>query len=321
METPELKRRDLIKFGAAAVAAVATTTSAVATVTTNIHQVPRDPELHGPQLKLEGEPGTIRQQHRFKATVAQVWTSLTDTYHLNNWFGIQSKVTPGVNGTMRHSWGDPVIEESKILIWEPNARLKVEEITPFGVTFQPSDGPSRVRTLDYVLTAEDQETVVDLVYSGFGKTPEWQRFQAAVASCEVYQMGALGHYVTNHYGEKRSVAWARNTFSKSYTDMWSLLTGEKGILTEGSFSGLKKGDHYSFRTITGDVFEGEVMLHVPTKQFAATVENLNNSLLRITLDRPGGDEAYIWLASWGENAAANQMFEWRWEHALQSVLS
>jgi len=326
MKESEINRRELLKIGVGAVAAAATVTTVataattVATAATTVPTASYD-AFGEPEFSSIGEPGTIRQEHTFDASVDKVWQALTEPNHLTNWFGIGSSVTPGVGGTIRHSWGEPVIEESTIQIWEPNSWLKVLETTPFGVTFQPSDGPSKMRTIDYKLTAYGNRTMLKFEHAGFGTSPEWVSFQNGVAGCEVFQNSALGHYVGSHFGEQRSVSWARVPFSKSYREMWSLLTGANGILTEGSFKGLSRGDKYSIRAVTGDVFEGVIVSHIPNKQFAGTVENLNNSMLRIVLDRPGVNEAGIWLASWGAQPAANQTFEWRWTNALQKLLS
>jgi len=315
MKESGVNRRELIKLGAAAVAAAAAATT-VGTVGCGTRSFPEPP------INLSGEAGTIRQVNTFNASVDTVWAALTDPVQLDNWFSKQSTVVPGVGGTMRHSWGDPVVEESTIEAWEPNAHLRVVETIPFGVTFQPADGPSKQRTIDYTLEATGSgQTTMTMVHSGFGTTPEWQKFQSAVAGCEVFQAQALGHYVTLHFGAQRSIAWARVPSPKSYGEMWSNLTGPGGILSKGSFDGLSPNDRYSIRTVTGDVFEGVVLSHIPNKQFAGTVENMNNSLLRIVLDNPGTPEAGIWLASWGANPAANQVFEWRWVHALQNVLT
>lgn len=276
--------------------------------------------LTEPSLDLGGQPGTIVLEHRVEGSPDKVWQSLTDPTHLKNWFGISASVTPGVGGTMKHSWGDPVTAESKIQIWEPNQRLKIVETAPFGSTFQPSDGGSKTRTIDYTLTASGEQTVVKQVWSGFGTSPEWQGFQAATAGCGAFQAAALGHYVKNHYGEQRSVSWARVPSDKSYGEMWAALTGPKGIISEGSISGLGKGDKYSIRTSAGDTFEGVVISNIPNKQFAGTVDNHNNSLLRIVLDRPGPNEAGVWFASWGAQPSANQTFEWRWTNTLQRLL-
>jgi len=312
MKESRVNRRELIKLGAAAVA-VAT----VGTVGCGTHTA--FPE---PPINLSGEAGTIRQTNTFDASVDKVWSALTDPVQLDNWFSRQSAVVPGVGGTMRHSWGDPNIEECTIEIWEPNAHLRVVETTPFGVTFQPTDGPSKQRKIDYTLEATgNNQTTMTMVHSGFGTTPEWQKFQSAVAGCEVFQAQALGHYVTLHFNAQRTFSWARVPSTKSYGEMWANLTGPGGILAKGSIDGLSKGDQYSLQTVTGDVFEGVVLSHIPNKQFAGTVVNMNNSLLRIVLDNPGVPEAGIWLASWGASPAANQVFEWRWVHALQNVLA
>jgi uncharacterized protein YndB with AHSA1/START domain len=316
MKESGVNRRELIKLGAAAVAAAATATTVGTTVGCGTHT-----PFAEPKVALSGVAGTIIQENTFDAPVDKVWAALTDPIHLDNWFSKQSTVVPGVGGTMRHSWGDPVVEECTIQIWEPNARLKVMETIPFGVTFQPSDGASKPRTINYTLTPSGNQTIMKLEHTGFGTSPEWQKFQSAVAGCEVFQASALGHYVTLHFGAQRTVSWARVPSPKSYGEMWATLTGPNGILAKGSFEGLSKGDRYSIRTVTGDVFEGVVLSHIPNKQFAGTVENLNNSLLRIVLDNPGTPEAGIWLASWGAQPAANQVFEWRWTHALQNALS
>jgi len=279
-----------------------------------------DSNPNEPELNLGGDPGTIVQENKYDAPVDKIWQSLTDPNHLNNWFGVDNTVTPGPGGTMRHSWGDPVVAESKIQTWEPNSRLKVLETTPFGSTFQPPDGPSKPRTIDYQLTPSGNQTSVKKTWSGFGTTPEWQRFQSASAGCGAFQASAVGHYAKGHFGEKRTVSWARMPSNKSFGEMWGQLTGPNGIISDGSLDGLETGDKYSFKTVTGDLFQGVVVSHIPYKQFAGTVENLNNSLLRIVLDRPGPNQAGIWLASWGEQPAANQTFEWRWIHALQKAL-
>jgi uncharacterized protein YndB with AHSA1/START domain len=316
MKETGVNRRELIKFGAAAVAAAAAATT-VGTVGCGTHSK-AFPE---PAIELSGTAGTIRQVTTLDATVDKVWQALTDPAQLNNWFSTVSTVVPGVGGTIRHSWGDPVVEEATIDIWEPNSRLRLTEVIPFGVTFQPSDGPSKQRTIDYTLTPSGVQTVMTMEHTGFGTTPEWQKFQSAVAGCEVFQAQALNHYVSLHFGEARTVAWARVPSAKSYGEMWDLLTGTNGMLARGSFEGLKAGDQYLIHGVTGDIFQGKVISHIPNKQFAATVENMNNSLLRIVLDNPGYTEAGMWLASWGEAPAATQDFEWRWVHALQNVLT
>jgi uncharacterized protein YndB with AHSA1/START domain len=317
MKESGVNRRELIKLGAAAAVAAAATATTVGTVGCGTHSN-AFPE---PAINLSGQAGTIVQTNTFDATVDKVWAALTDPVHLDNWFSKQSTVVPGVGGSMRHSWGDPVIEESTIQIWEPNARLKVVEVIPFGVTFQPADGGSKQRTIDYTLKASGSQTIMTMEHTGFGTTPEWQKFQSAVAGCENFQASALGHYVSLHFAETRTVSWARVPSAKSYGEMWSMLNGPDGILAQGSLQGLQAGDRYSIRTVTGDVFEGVVVSHIPSKQFAGTVENMNNSLLRIVLDNCGTNEAGIWLASWGAQPAANQVFEWRWVHTLQNVLS
>src|SRR5947207_13333705 len=131
MKESGVNRRELIKLGAAAVAAAATATT-VGTVGCGTNS-PLHNKFAEPRVDLSGVPGTIHQENTFDAPVNNVWQALTDPVHLDNWFSMQSSVVPGVGGSMRHTWGDPVVEECTIEIWEPNARLRVSETIPLGV--------------------------------------------------------------------------------------------------------------------------------------------------------------------------------------------
>ena len=72
---------------------------------------------------------------------------------------------------------------------------------------------------------------------------------------------------------------------------------------------------------TGDRFEGVVHTYYPRWQFGATVENLQDSLLRVELE-PGGKgatTAYVWLSSWRLPKAEVAAFRKRWAAQLETL--
>src|SRR6266498_3174937 len=62
------------------------------------------------------------------ASASVVWKALTEQNHLVNWLPVEESVKPGKGGSMRLSWGEPVIEESSIELWEPEKHLRLKEI-------------------------------------------------------------------------------------------------------------------------------------------------------------------------------------------------
>jgi hypothetical protein len=60
-----------------------------------------------------------------------------------------------------------------------------------------------------------------------------------------------------------------------------------------------RGDRYRIRSSTGEVFEGMVVVNDPPKDFAGTVQNLNNAQLAVSMYEVCGHEASIWLSTYG----------------------
>ena len=230
-------------------------------------------------VSSEGGGGTsIVEQIEIAAPVDAVWQALTDPTELTRWLPLDAKVTPGQGGSIWLSWGDPVVQQSTIDVWQPNQRLRITEVTPFGAPFQPKEAAGVTRTIDYTLQSTGQKTTFRMEHAGFGTGAAWTPYVESLRSCHAYQVRSLAHYLEQHRGQVRTVAWARASSTRSFTDAWSRITGPQALVSQGSIDGLSEGDRYSVTAANGDTFTGVVVNNTPSKQFAGTVENMNNSL-------------------------------------------
>lgn len=266
---------------------------------------------------------SIVQDVTIAASATAIWKALTDPEVLAQWFPLEARVKPEVGGSIWLSWGGNHIEESAIEIWNPISHLRTREITPFGATVQPKEAASLPpRVLDFTLTVVGDKTALHLDYSGFGTGADWDPVYNVINSCFESHLGELKFYLEHHLGKKRSVSCARTLLQISPEEAWGRLAGPSGLTSEGSMEDLKKGSPYSFRASNNDRFDGVVLSYHPGTQFCGTVENLNHSIMRLTVGScVGSATASVMLSSYGEKHSDANLFEHRWANLLETVLA
>jgi uncharacterized protein YndB with AHSA1/START domain len=291
------------------------------------------------------------------APAKTVWKAITDPKELVRWLPLQAKVKSGEGGSIWMSWGEPAVAESTIVSWKPNRHLSLKEIKPFGAPFEPKEAKSADRKINFYLEPYNGKTRLRLEHTGFGSKRAGEQsgpqavaaaqrvssFMTSVAACWDFQLNSLDVYATRHLGTDRTVAWSRAVSNLSFPETWKRVAGPQGIglLREGTMDsarkgdsapkGLRKGDRFTSRAASGDNFTGTVLTYNDDKQFAAVVENMNDSVLRVVLDHCGGrPEATVWLATYSsakkvaavqEESRELSLFEQRWNHTLQNVLA
>lgn len=269
----------------------------------------------------ESKPGTrtIETQLEINAPVEAVWKALTDAEELTNWFPITARVKPGPGGSIRWTWDEEINWESRIEIWEPHQRLRAVYDQQ---DHHASGSASAVASLamDFTLESQGGKTVLRLVHSGFGAGSDWDEIYNGTRTGWNFELQGLRHYLENHPGTKRKVAWARTPISCSWEEAWGKLMSPEGLLRKGQLDAPQKGKPYKITAATGDTFEGNVIVWHPPREFAATVENMNNSLLRLAVENCGkGPEAWIFLETFGLPEAEVNGFRDRWAAQLQKL--
>jgi uncharacterized protein YndB with AHSA1/START domain len=257
------------------------------------------------------------------ASPEAVWNALTNPAELTRWFPLEAQVTPDVGGRIRWSWGEPIVSEAGIGAWEPGKRLVLIEQVNLGDHATPEEGrkPSG-RLMEFTLEGRGGSTTLRLVHSGFGDDADWENeLYDGVLRGWTFELRALRHYLEAHPGETRLVSWVRHPFHGSLEETWAALMSPRVCLAAGAIAGLKEGDRYRIAAATGDVFEGAVLVHVPGKQFSATVENTNDGLVRFELEHVGKSrEVTVWLSAYGVPEGDVRAFGDRWKALLESVL-
>ncbi|MEO1052960.1 MAG: SRPBCC domain-containing protein [Bacteroidota bacterium] len=262
------------------------------------------------------------------AAIADVWKALTDAEELVRWFPLQAEVTPGAGGKMKWTWDDKYAWEFEIDEWQPEKKLKIsytlnqdhfvneEQMNPDSIMMNSS----AVLAVDYELETQDGKTVLRLVHSGFGTDDKWDELYDGVRRGWNQELLSLKHYVEHHLGRDRSVAWAVGNPKDSPVQVWEEM-GASDILS-GLGKPHKEGERYVLSTPDGEEYTGTVLYHNPPWDFFATVDNLNNSLIRVKQEKLDGlREADIWLSAYGLPEEEVSKFKAYWELKLRSKFS
>lgn len=271
---------------------------------------------------------TIEREFEIQAPVEAVWKALTDAEELTRWFPMDANVEPGVGGVIRKSWRGEEAGEWPIEIWEPNKHLKfVWEAggqDPAGDE-QESAGEAKPMptAVDYFLEGRGGSTVLRLVHSGFSADANWNEMFDGFSRGWSFELRGLRHYLENHLGTPRMVAWARHKLGISLNEAWDRLTGSDGLARTGTLDGKKAGERYEITTAAGDKLEGTVYIIEPPKDFCGTVDNMNRSLLRIHNDMGCGSDATpqasLWLSCYGITQEEVDGFERRYGRLLSRL--
>jgi uncharacterized protein YndB with AHSA1/START domain len=265
---------------------------------------------------------SIETEIRIEAPVDAVWSALTRAEELVRWFPLDAGENP--DGSLWMSWGEGFRFQGCVAESDPPSRLRfVFSQPPPGrdpASLEPED-LAQIAT-EYVLESEGSTTLLRLVHSGFGTDAEWDdQFEGTRTGWEV-ELRGLRHYLENHRGLDRVVAWAKAPFTANRAEAWRRILSSRGLLADGALEGAREGSRYRIRARNGDVFEGIVMLWDPPRNFVATVESWNRALLRLRLeDLYGRREAHLWLSTYGLPRERAVEFQKRWQAELESLLS
>jgi uncharacterized protein YndB with AHSA1/START domain len=268
-----------------------------------------EPHAEGAQRRLESEVA-------IDAPPEAVWRALTEADELTRWFPPQARVEPGAGGSIWMSWGGQTEGTNPIEIWEPNRHLR---------TVWSEPGAPVKLAVDFHLEGAGGRTVLRLVHHGFTADAQWDGMYDGIRRGWSYELRSLRHYLERHRGSDRRIARADRAIGElSIAEAFQRLLSARGLAAEGSLGGLVEGDRYAVTTAGGDRLEGTVGFREEPTDLALLVDNWNDGLLRLGIERWGGPEtpleAHLWLATWGVPAARVAALQERWETLLAGAL-
>lgn len=218
------------------------------------------------------------------APVDAVWRAITEARRLEQWFPVEARVTPGLDGSIWLSWGAGSEGEGRIFHWEPNKHFG------WGEEF----GGQRMAT-DFYLEARGNKTVVRVVTSGFSDDPQWDDDFHMIEGGWMYFMAHLKVYLETHREETRRLSSSREQMAISKREAFDRLTRALGFSTPPAVR-----ERFTVTTSQGDVLEGSVLALNPGVQFGVEIDNLNHALLFVEMEgKKDAAKPALWLSTYG----------------------
>lgn len=241
------------------------------------------------------------------ATLEEAWRVISEAEELMRWFPLEAEVRPGVGGSMRWGWGDSFSGIARIESWEPPhlLRLVQEDQRPYdadGRVLPAGEAEPARLVVEMKLETRAGKTVLRLIHSGFGQGAAWDDELEGVSNGWQFELRSLAHYVSRHLGHDRHIGWAIGKTTLSHAAVWQGLRGVGGYTVEAE--SMQAGRAFTLRTPSGRTFSGTVMLHVPEREFAGTVRELGDGIIRLGTWRAGGETGiHVWAATWNRQYA------------------
>jgi len=234
------------------------------------------------------------------ASIEDVYKALTDATELVRWFPLEAGKNE--DGSVWMSFGDGNRFSGAVAGSEPPRHVRfLYRQPPPGRDPKPLTEDDFVEIVtDYRLETKSGKTVLRLVHSGFGDGSDWGELFDATRTGWGFQLRGLKHYLENHPGHDRVVAWAKSVYPGTRDEAWAQIdelrrTG-RARRTQGGRA-LRDG-------------------------FVATVDGWNNGFLGVTLeDFCGVRKANVFLSTYDVPKSDVEAFEKRWQTRLDQLFS
>ncbi|MGH9792379.1 MAG: SRPBCC family protein [Candidatus Acidiferrales bacterium] len=261
---------------------------------------------------------TIEKRIEIDAPVEAVWKALTEGEELARWFPLEARVELRIGGTFFVSWGPQCEGEGKIHLLEINRRFGWLEPAPPAPGAQPGDAPVQA-AVEWILEGRGGKTVLRLVNSGIAAADWAHEYFESLDYGWGFMLANLRFYLERHRGSPRGVAWPRRKVHMRRETAWKQLLASPAFREIIELLPRRQGDGCRVR-LAGDVLDGSVEFVVPPKGFCIRANQLNGSLLWLSLE--GGaqqTEVGFWLSAYGVRSAELAAFEKRWVAALETI--
>jgi uncharacterized protein YndB with AHSA1/START domain len=258
-----------------------------------------------------------------QAPVEAVWRALTDAATLTNWGPEQARIDARLGGTCWRSVGDGFATSYTIEAFEPAQHLRLARRPPAaggppdGVQRQWGVGFPEPLVEEYELVPLADQTLVRLTIDGI---PDDRTYDDAfdglrrVAEVELRQ---LQHYLTQHPGATRSITGLRCRAGLEPGEAWTRTVGPRALAISG-----QPGERYATTTARNTQLVGELWVYAAGAQLVATIENLGDALLMVSVAEQGPDSlVYVALSTWDMPPHARDALKADWTAILTTALA
>ena len=264
---------------------------------------------------------TLRKRMKLRATVGEVWAALTVPEELVRWFPLQARVEPGVGGSITQSWNAEYEGSANILEWDPGKRLT----TARTLSLPTEEGTIAEVTIteEWTFEARGGAVHLHLEQGGFPEGSAGQEWMDACSRGWDFELRGLRHALERHCGTPRKVLWCRRLLDLPLESIWDRVMGSGGFAGAGTLPAIKHGDRYEVEPARGPKLAGCLQLYLPPRDFAATVEGVEDAYLRLRLDPPGFGveqaQLHLWLSTFGVSEDRRESVREEWEAMLDEL--
>ena len=282
-----------------------------------------DPSPTGTDIAMRveraGNERTLLVELEIAAPPEAVWRAITEGEEIASWFAFQAESDPKAGGFVHLSWDGQ---------WD--ARMTIEALEPLRRLRHtwPVTAPSGEKVqlaVEYQLEGRGGKTRLRLVQSGFSGDESWDGIVDAHRRGWAVELGSLRHYAEHHAGRRRGLVKVETKVECDENEAWQRLWSARGWLHAGSLTDVAVGDRYAVTTLDGQRLEGRVTFREAPTDLAATIDNLDRALLRVSIERWEGAQAdlkvRLWLFSWTMSDSERDVLQRSWQARLERVMA
>jgi uncharacterized protein YndB with AHSA1/START domain len=246
----------------------------------------------------------IEMSIELSATPEQVWRAISEGEELSKWFAPEVRVTHQPEPRMFVSWGEGMSVEQPIDIFESPKRMRVR----VGVD----------RYVDWSIDS-GAKTTLRMVHSGFGADAD-EEYDSTMRGWRIFILN-LKHYLERHAGRTCVQRPFALRVEADRTEVWRHIVSARGLDRDGTLAALAPGASYSLTTAPGRTLSGVVQILEPARDLALTISDLDDSLLRVSLEHaPDGTMVYGVVIAFGDAVARADALAKDVEAALRGAL-
>jgi uncharacterized protein YndB with AHSA1/START domain len=265
------------------------------------------------------KPSPARQfetEIRIAAPRDAVWRALAEAREIARWFAPTVEVEPGVGGRILWEWGRHHSWSNTIESWQPGQHLRTRYDSPV----DDGRGGKRPLFVDFHLQGDGGVTTLRLVHSGFGPEAAFDAEFDGISSGWPVELRSLRHYLENHRGRDRQLAWATRSTQDAPAEVWRRLVGADGFAAPG-LTAIAAAGRYRLVVPGAGPIEGSVLFSPSEREFSGVADNLGKGWLRLHCERwAGATQVWVWLALYGSTAERVASFQTAFDRLLDRVV-